>query len=186
MALRKIELTVGGTEVGRAKTWSYPSDDGKHYSIPTYNLEVRGTDARRATVTKTFEVIRFGVHRKTPAESTRVVGLADHQRYVIRGWLPDYSVHSAASPEMGAWHVFDNYLIHDGPDDPHNEAYATAGCIEICGGPAGFDRFNDLLITLSGSMKTTRGEKLHELGRAGTMSITYLRAGRPPLVEWRG
>lgn len=185
MALRRVELTVGGAPVGAAQTWSYPSDDGKRYRIPTYAMTIAGTDAKGRRITRSFEVIRFGVHRKSPASSTGIVGLADHQRYVIRAWLPAYSVHSARSVEVGAWHVFSNYLIHDGPDDPVNEVYATAGCIEVCGGPRGFDAFNDLVLELAGATKPTRGEKLDEVGRAGVLSITYLSAARPALEEWR-
>ncbi|XXY48662.1 hypothetical protein WME91_52530 [Sorangium sp. So ce269] len=184
MSLRTIELTVGGTPIGKAQTWSYPSDDGKRYAIPTYAMRLKGTGEKGEPVTRTFEVIRFGVHRKSSHHPTTVVGLAEPQGYVIREWLPGYSVHSARSVERGAWHVFANYLIHDGPDNPHDEAYATAGCIEICGGPRGFDAFNDLVIALSGSTQPTRGEKLDEIGRRRIMSINYLPAARPPLVAW--
>jgi hypothetical protein len=186
MALRKMELTVGGTPIGTAQTWSYPSDDSKRYSIPTYSMQLAGTDGKGAPVIRTFEVIRFGVHRKSPTDRTTVVGLADPQRYTIQAWLPSYTVHSARSIEKGAWKVFANYLIHDGPDDPRNEVYATAGCIEICGGPQGFDRFNDMVIALSGSTKPTRGEQLDQIGKSGIMRINYVKAARPPLVEWTG
>lgn len=186
MTLRRIELTVGSAPIGAAQTWSYPSDDLKRYSIPTYSMQVKGVNGRGIPVMQTFEVIRFGVHRKSPTDKTTVVGLADSQKYVIQAWLPSYTVHSARSEERGAWLVFANYLIHDGPDDPQNQVYATAGCIEICRGPRGFDAFNDLVIALSGSTKPTRGEQLDQIGRSGVMSLHYVKAARPPLVEWTG
>jgi hypothetical protein len=37
-------------------------------------------------------------------------------------------------------------LIHDKPDDPKTQLYATAGCIEICGGPEGLVAFNQFLV----------------------------------------
>jgi hypothetical protein len=186
MTLRRIEMVVGGTPVGRAKTFPYPITDHKVYEIPTYSLRVVGRNASGGLDSRVFEVIRFGVNRKVDGAAPKVVGLADAQAYTIQAWLPTYSVHSAASTEMGAWHVFDNYLIHDGPDDPLRQLYATAGCIEICGGPFGFDRFNDYLMALSGSTKPTRDEKLAEMGRSRIMKITYEAAPRPPLREWPG
>lgn len=187
MALRKISLTVGGTPIGKAVTYPYPVTDGKYYEIPTYELTVVGTDADGHRASRAFEVIRFGVHRKLEAEQPTIVGLADHQSYTIWKWLPTYSVHSARSIEVGAWQVHGDFLIHDGPDDPsgkHDYVYATAGCIEICGGPRGFDRFNELLIDLSGSTRPTRGEKLAAIGDAGILRITYKQAQRPPLKLW--
>jgi len=54
--------------------------------------------------TRDFEAIRFGVMKKGAA-SARVVGLSDQQTHTIKLWLPDYTVHSANSPEKGAWQV---------------------------------------------------------------------------------
>jgi hypothetical protein len=110
-----------------------------------------------------------------------VVGLAEFQTHVIKAWLPDYRVHSAASPENGAWQVYGNFLIHDGPDNPR-EIFATIGCIEIMG-PQGFIRFNDLVSALSGPKATNRAQQLIEIGGAGQMSITYAKASRPPLKK---
>jgi len=98
---------------------------------------------------------------------------------VIKAWLPNYTVHSAASLEAGAWQVYQNFLIHDGPDDPANEVYATIGCIEICGQPQGFDTFNNFLIGLSGPKAKDRAAQLAEIGAARNLTITYLKAPRP-------
>jgi hypothetical protein len=181
MSLRNIKLTVGGTPIGKAITWSYPSDDGKTYLIPTYKLTVQGSDSKGAAVSRNFEVIRFGVHRKSTG-SPFICGLADQQTYPILAWLPHYRVHSFPSTEDGAWHITGNYLIHDGPDFPMTQKYATAGCIEICGGPNGFVTFNNLLISLSGSTRPTRDEQLAEIGRSKKLTIAYVRAERPPLT----
>lgn len=58
--------------------------------------------------------------------------------------------------EAGAWQVYGNFLIHDGPDNKTDgaEPYATIGCIEVWGGPQGFVGFNSfLMISLSGSKR---------------------------------
>jgi hypothetical protein len=185
MALRKIGLTMGNKVVAHAVTWSYPEDDGKLYKLPTYSLTVEGKDDAGTAQSRSFEAFRFGVYRPTKKAAARVVGLASKQTHTIKSWIPSYSVHSASSAEKGAWQVYDNFLIHDGPDDPSDvsEPYASIGCIEICGGPSGFVQFNDFLISLSGSTKPTRDKKLAEIGASGTMVITYLEATRPPLVE---
>jgi hypothetical protein len=182
--MRTVQMVVGNKPVGKAKTWAYP--DGNHlgvYSIPTYELTVTGTDGSGRKVRQTFEVIRFGIQFKKGFSSPKVVGLADKQKHIIKAWLPHYTVHSASSVEMGAWQVYDNFLIHDGPDDPKNEIYASIGCIEICNGPQGFDRFNDFLIELSGPRARARAEQLLEIGRARNMSISYEQAIRPALTR---
>jgi hypothetical protein len=184
MSIRQINLTVGNSIVGHGVTWSYKIDDGARYSIPIYALEVKGKDDSDKSQTRSFDVFRFGVTRASANSAARVVGLADEQTYTIEAWLPKYVVHSAVTTEKGAWQVFKNYLIHDGPDDPdsRNNAYATLGCLEICRGPAGFDIFNDFIISLSGSKKSSRDEKLAEIGKSGKMVIKYLKAARPPLA----
>jgi hypothetical protein len=182
MRLRPIQLTVEATTIGSAVTWSYPYSDGKVYVIPTYAMTVAGQNSAGRSVVRTFEVIRFGVHR-TPAHPTPyMVGLSQHHRYTIRRWIPTYKVHSYPSREDGAWQVHGNYLIHDGPDHPMRQLYATAGCIEICGGPNGFVEFNRFLVELSGSTKRTMGEQLREIGDAGCMTITYVAVPPPPVI----
>jgi hypothetical protein len=75
-------------------------------------------------------------------------------------------------------------LIHDGPDDPKTQLYATAGCIEICGGPYRFVAFNRFLVELSGTTKSTLALQLKEIGVSACMTITYLPA-TPPAVALR-
>ena len=182
MVLRRIKLEVGNRTIGKAVTFAYKYGKELFYIIPTYQLTVFGTDDLGKSVKKDFEVFRFGVAKESPTDTPHVVGLTELQTHVIKAWLPNYSVHSHRSIEKGAWQVYKNFLIHDGPDDPVIQVYASIGCIEICGGPHGFDRFNDLIISLSGSKKTSRDEQLAEIGRSGTMMITYLKADRPRLV----
>lgn len=183
MSIRNIKITVGGTPVGQAQTWSYPESDGKIYLIPTYKMTVEGKTDAGAAQSRSYEVFRFGVMRKSKTGQANVVGLADAQTHTIKAWLPDYSVHSASSVEQGAWQVYKSFLIHDGPDQPDRELYASIGCVEVCYGPGGFDKFNDFIIELSGSKKTTRGEQLKEIGASGKLVITYLKSSRPTLQE---
>lgn len=181
MSLRQIELTVGATPVGTAHTWSYPSSDSRIYIVPTYGLTVVGRNDAGIEARRTFEVLRFGVHRTSARPTPYTVGLKEHHRYTIRRWIPTYKVHSFPSREDGAWQVHGNYLIHDGPDDPMTQVYATAGCIEVCGGPEGFVAFNRLLVSLSGTTKPTFGQQLKEIGDSACMTITYLPATPPPV-----
>jgi len=179
--MRNVTLTVGGTPIGEAKTWAYPRGAtlGK-FLIPVYNLTVVGTDSGARPVTKTFPVFRFGVQSKD-GTTAGIVGLADHQMHVIKAWLPNYIVHSARSPENGAWQVYGNFLIHDGPDND-TELFATIGCVEIMG-PQGFLRFNDFLISLMDPPGNTRDEKLDAIGRSGQLTVMYERATRPTLKK---
>ncbi len=74
-------------------------------------------------------------------------------------------------------------MIHDGPDDPKQEVYASVGCIEICNGPQGFDQFNDFIISLSGTTKSARPAQLAEIGQSKKMIITYQRTVRPAYLK---
>lgn len=184
--MRHIRMTVGNKTIGRARTWAYPAGAGLGlFWIPTYTLRVSGKDVAGKAVEQDFEVLRFGIHCPKKTSKPAVVGLANDQTHVIKAWLPHYSVHSAPSLEQGAWQVYAGFLIHDGPDDPFNEVYATIGCIEICGGPKGFDTFNDLLIALSGPTSFGRNAQLIEIGNARNLAITYLKAPRPRLEPAR-
>ena len=73
-------------------------------------------------------------------------------------------------------------MIHDGPDDPKTQLYATAGCIEICGGPDGFVAFNRFLVQLSGTTQPTPALQLKEIGDSACMTITYLPATLPAVT----
>ena len=136
-------IGIGSKPIGTAVTWTYPNDDGELYPIPTYEMTVNGIDDAGNKVEKKFKVLRFGVTKKTFGSPAQVVGLAQKQSHKSKAWLPSYSVHSSdasADDEAGAWRVYDNFLIHDGPDNLKDvsEPYATIGCIEVCGGPQGF------------------------------------------------
>jgi hypothetical protein len=158
--MRSIKLQVGNKEIGSALTWAYPYGEAYgYYKIPTYELTVSGKNDKGFLQQKKFEVLRFGV-KGPKGDKPRVVGLADQQSHIIKAWLPHYTVHSAASLERGAWQVYDNFLIHDGPDDPKREAYASVVCVEVCNGPQGFDMFNDFIISLSGAKAVNRDAKL--------------------------
>lgn len=182
--MRPIKLLVGSKEVGTAVTWAYPDGGAEVYTIPLYELTMSGEDNTGAARQQTFEVIRFGVHQKGKRGVPRVVGLADHQKHIIKAWLPKYTVHSASSPEKGAWQVYENFLIHDGPDDPHRQVYASIGCVEICGGPAGFVKFNEAIIELSGAKSGTKAEQLKAIGAARNIVIEYEKASRPALRKY--
>lgn len=179
MALRKIYLKVGNIPMGQAITRSHPYDDGNIYKIPTYPLTVSGKNNRGARQSKRFEVIRFGIVRKSEACAPSIIGLADAQTYDIKMWLPDYRVYRDCSSEHGAWLVYGNFLIHDGPDKPMKQTYISAGCIGICGFK-GFMKFNEFIINLSGSTVLTRTGKLNQIGISRIMRITYMKAERPP------
>ncbi len=177
--MKRIHINVGNKPIGKALTWAYP--DGHKFgtfSISTYELSVSGKNNNNQAVSKSFEILRFGL-KCNKGETPKVVGLADHQIHIIKAWLPHYTVHSARSKEKGAWQVYDNFLIHDGPDDPKKEVYASVGCLEICNGPQGFDRFNDFIISLSGLNYSTREKNLVEIGYAKNILITYQKATRP-------
>lgn len=180
--MKNIEITIGGDRIGWGYTWGYPDGDGKKlYRIPIYKVFVKEKSA--TTAAKEFDAYRFGVEPKLGG-MPHVVGLADAQSYVVQGWIENYPPNSTdAAVERGAWHIKDNYLIHDGPDEPQRtdlHIFATIGCISICG-PNKFTEFCDYLISLSGATGADRSRKLANLGGAQIVSVTYIKTERPTL-----
>jgi hypothetical protein len=168
--------------MGQEKVWSYPyGDPSEHFWVPTYSCRVSGTDDSGGNATQTFSVVRFGL-QCNDGKTVKVVGLADPQTHVIKAWLPSYRVHSGHSMENGAWQVYNNFLIHDGRDNERDDIFASIGCIEIRG-VRGFSRFNDFILSLAGSKASSREGQLGEIGRSGSMFITYEQAARPPVVR---
>ncbi len=179
--MRNVTLIVGGEPIGEGPTWAYPAGAKLGlFIIPIYEMTVLGTDEKKAEVREKVPVFRFGVHC-TDGKTARVVGLKNHQVYHIKRWIPTYKVHSANSPENGAWQVFGSFLIHDGPDN-NTEIFATIGCIEIIG-PEGFTRFNDLLISLMAPSGKDRDQQLDSIGQSGRLKIEYKASHRPPLKK---
>jgi hypothetical protein len=180
--MRAVALTVDGKPVDESKIWAYPNGEPLgDFLTPIYEMTVKGTDSGGNAIMETIRVLRFGVQCED-GKTARVVGLAEKQTHVIKAWVPTYVVHSAKSPENGAWQVYERFLIHDGPDGPFDEVFATIGCIEITG-PQGFSKFNDLLIRLMEPRGTNRDQKLAAIGGSGKLSITYLPAVRPALKK---
>lgn len=179
--MRRVRIDIGGKPVGEYPTWAYPNGQTLGvYLVPVYACTVSGTDAAGKAVKENFQVLRFGV-KCTDGKTARSVGLAAQQTHTIKAWISTYKVHSAASEEMGAWQVYGNFLVHDGPDSPR-DLFATVGCVELVG-PRAFSKFNDLIVALSGSTKNTRAQQLAEIGNSGLLSITYAAATRPPVKK---
>lgn len=190
MPIRDIKLTVGNEIKGYGvlKSYPFPTPDDVaagepriKYKMPLYTLTVEGTDGAGNSKTKDFNIFRFGIYRENKRAAARVVGLANKQTHIIKKYKHDYELHSAGDASNGAWVVWKTFYIHDGADDPQNQAYGTIGCVEVCD-PDGFIKLNDFIIELGGSTKPERDEKLIEIGASGKMVITYLKAPKPPLV----
>ncbi len=180
--MRRVNIFVGARKIGEQKTWAYPQGfELGTFLIPVYECAVSGYDDNGKSIQQNFRVLRFGV-QCTDGKTAKVVGLSQQQTHKIKAWIPSYTVHSASSKENGAWQVYNNFLIHDGPDNS-TELFATVGCIEIMG-PSGFDKFNDLLIMLAGPEATYRDNQLMEIGNKGEVYITYAKADRPPLKRY--
>ncbi|PIT53108.1 hypothetical protein BHC44_06495 [Snodgrassella alvi] len=176
--VKRVEIFVGASPIGEQKTWAYPNgNELGNFLVPVYECIVLGSDGEGNRVQESFEVLRFGVQCKD-GKTPRVVSISEQQTHKIKAWIPTYSVHSASN-EDGAWQVYNNFLIHDGLDNS-TEIFATIGCIEIME-PLGFNRFNNLLISLAGSKATYRHRQLAEIGSKGEIYITYTKAVRPPL-----
>ena len=179
--MRKVALTVGATSSKEGKTWAYPNGAARgKFLIPVYQMTVAGTNSIGTPINETFPVFRFGVQCKD-GKTAHVVGLAQQQTHVIKQWDPNYKVHSAVSKEDGAWQVYGNFLVHDGPDND-TELFATIGCVEVMG-PKGFLKFNNLLVSLMDPPGSSLNEKLSAIGSSKKLTITYNKATRPALKK---
>ena len=178
--MRPVLLVVGGTPIGNGKTWAYPAGESLGtFIVPIYNLDMIGTDENNNKIKFSYSVYRFGMHC-SDGKTAKVVGLAEKQEHVIKSWIPTYSVHSSTSIEDGAWQVYDNFLIHDGPDNPNSNSglYASIGCIEILGKNK-FNDFNDKIIQLAAPQFKSRTQNLISIAATKSLKIRYEKADRP-------
>jgi hypothetical protein len=179
--MRSVKLQVGGEPVNWAYVHPFPDNpDNVLYRLPTYKLLLIGTDEAGQTLQHSFEVIRFGVKQELTT-TAQVVGLADAQSYQINTWLPNYLV---GRTEPGAWKVYDNFLIHDGPDEPRSKqiTYGAIGCIEVCG-PGQFREMNARLFKAAGVAGNDFAANAAKVAAGNVLSVEYLSAIRPPLLN---
>ena len=181
MSIRPIDITVGNTPVQTSYCASYPDFDGIKYIVPTYNMTVSGTTDGGKKESQTWEVIRYGVHKK-PGGSPRIVGLSSPKTYTVSLWRPGYTLNSTNAAENGAWRIYKGWLIHDGPDTPlaSSPLYGAIGCIEVCGKDAWKD-FNDFIVKLGGSTEA-RAKALIEIGSSKKLKVRFLK-GTPPKLK---
>ena len=162
----KITITIAGSPNGNfTSTWAYPDGDRTEYrKTPLYDIIVSSDIG-----SEKFEGIRFGPRNKNG--KTSVPGLADSQTHKI-AWHPSYDPSSNGSAEKGAWIIYGNFLIHDGPDNPR-QPFGTAGCVEVAG-PSAFSRFNNAILRLSGE------SDLHDVDGVAV----YKKATRPLFTDF--
>lgn len=183
--LRRVDVTISGdpiTDANGEVQYGYVSGYGSEniYEVPLYKATVKGTNNEGDEVEESFTVVRFGVtdkKGKTPFTN----GLADQQTHISRAWLDDYLERQSYRPTVskGAWFVYGNFLLHDGTDYPTNSrmAWATDGCVEFCG-VGKFDRFNELIVELSGTTLTGDAAKA-EIAKQEVLYVTFQKAKRP-------
>ena len=183
--LSHVVAIVTTWEVDIARVRPYPNNPftgGRIplYDVPTYLMEVYPATDRfepKGSACKSFEVIRFGVNNNNDRRVPRVIGLKDAQSYTL-GWQ---------SYMGGSWHLYGDFLIHDGPDDPleTDRGWGANGCIEVC--IAGdWERFNKAVIDYAYDDPEVKRPPLPqaEIARQKVFQIK-LRAvdGYPPLKE---
>ena len=180
-ALRQVEVRVTSTTNGWAYLKSYPVADRKTaFLMPTYRVTVSGTNNGGEKVNTNFTAIRFGVYRPTSESAPSVVGLASAQTHTVKEFNPNYTLSSTTVADNGAWRVTGSYLIHDGPDFPTSSMFGSKGCIEICK-PGEWKKFNDTILSLSGTTEKDRTKALTEVGKSGAVTVKYEEATPPPL-----
>jgi hypothetical protein len=172
--LRNVQAVVGGSGIGTGLVVSYDGDKstGKIYTVPLYRMTVSGKDAKGNRVSKSFEVIRFGVWDKNNKYS--VVGLAEAQVHTLT-WAPGFL--------GGSWLIYEKveeeevkrWFVHRGAADPSTVASPAIGCIEVTGSGE-WKRFSDLVKRLSGASTE------NQISQAKTFSIRLEATTRPPLT----
>ena len=185
--LRRVDVIIGGdpiTDENGEVQYGYVKGYGSKnvYKTPLYRATVKGTDDEGEEVEETFTVIRFGVTDKK-GKTAFTNGLADQQTHISRAWLDDYFEASSLRPTVskGAWFIYGNFLLHDGTDFPTkaSRAWATNGCVNFCG-QGEFDKFNELIVRLSGTDLTGDAAK-REIAKQEILYVTYQRAKRPSI-----
>ncbi len=169
--MRNVTVLVTSFKIGSARITSYPYRPNKPrilYSVPLYQVTIKGKNENNNLVTEDFEAIRFGVYR-SKNEGPKVVGLADYQTHTL-SW--DY----ITTMNDDAWRVYSGFFIHQGPSDPLSGRYGSIGCVEICG-LGEWERFNDTIKKFSGLKSLT------EVSKNKLVTVEYQTAERPLLTR---
>lgn len=60
-------------------------------------------------------------------------GLADAQNYAEPAYDPKYNPHNTPNLDIGAFHLYDDFLLHAGPDSLEEDDYGLGGlgCVEV-------------------------------------------------------
>ncbi|MBX2895771.1 MAG: hypothetical protein KF763_10035 [Cyclobacteriaceae bacterium] len=161
-----ISLVVTTNVVGSAyvKGYPVPVDDGLGgivYEVPIYEMTVSGTDLDGNAVSKSFNVIRYGVYNNQNGPS--VVGINSGTYNLTWGSYLGGSWHVDGAGNGGVW-------VHKGPADV-TKPVGAIGCIELCGSGS-WGSFNSYITGLGGS--------------SAGLTITFAPSTPPPLTPVPG
>ncbi|WP_207787665.1 hypothetical protein [Candidatus Thiosymbion oneisti] len=157
------------------------------YYVPVYKVLIEGTNAKGAKVKKEWPALRFMPYWNDPKKpdphySTRGwvnAGLHQLPKKKVTFYNPNYGTQNRYSPYSGAIQMRDSFLIHAGPRNLSEEAWGSAGCVEIIGN---FNDFKQDIADLSGSISKDAGGAISELVKAGKLFVRVDYA-RPPDIK---
>ncbi len=196
--LRNVTIVITSKILGYfkgAKTYPYlmtyvSSGAVCLYDVPIYELLVKGRNNNGEYIESSFECLRFMPYLPEPVGDPELVKMEIplDSMVTVNGSLgiypsiydETYRVHSNSSAENGGIVLYNNYLIHDGPDDDE-DIFGGAGCVEICG-KNGYSSLIETLMGLTGSTSSDRKTNLESIMNHQKLLVLIEDAETPELV----
>lgn len=189
-----ITSDVVGSFTG-AKSYPYAQyrEDGTIllYDVPIYRMWVKGRNSAGEYVEHAFKCLRFmPVLRKNEEiptmkqlnmTSDKITNIDGSSGIYPEIYDSTYPVHSNNNSENGGIVLFDDYLIHDGPDD-NDDLFGGAGCIEMYG-QDGLSNLISTIMGLTGSDSSDRKTNLESIMNHQKLLVLIDSAETPRLVR---
>ncbi len=166
--IRAINITITKTIIRTTIVHSYPDTNNTLYKMPLYEMIVTGTNDQGHIISKSFEILRFGIYTNiSEGIYEKLIGLSNEQSYALQ-WINDLM--------DGVWQIQNDWLIIPGSPDPITEIWGATGCIEICG-PNAWDDFMKLITQLTGSTD------FNSIGMSKKITLTCTKAVSPKVEK---
>lgn len=159
---------------------SYPIATGKAYKVPVYRVKVTGS--ARPGEERWFSALRFLPSKRSSGEAVFMSGLADAQQYLTPTFDPEYNPHNTPGMDDGAFCLYDNFLVHAGPDtvDENDYGIGGLGCVAV----VKFVQFMASIAYMCGKHPSDLPKNtMSYLCKRDRVQIFIEQATKPPVVE---
>lgn len=157
---------------------SYPVKSGMAYKVPLYRVKL--TSTARPGEEKWTCALRFLPVKNNINDIPFMSGLMDAQSYFEPTYDPIYTPHNTQGLDIGGFSLYDNFLVHAGPDSVTDYGVGGKGCVEV----VSFDQFKLDIVHMCGKHPSDLPDKtMAYLCGKKRLHIVIEAANKPPVIE---